>query len=115
MARAGEFVSKNELTQHLYDEPGDRDSNVVEVLVARLRRKLDPTRTLAPIETMRGRGYRLRVHGPRSASVQVPGVKVSSSPGAGQEQPRGSPDACGGRLARSNPSGEPHPKRSIES
>ncbi|HMA09817.1 MAG TPA: winged helix-turn-helix domain-containing protein, partial [Ramlibacter sp.] len=36
----------------------DRDSNVLEVLVGRLRRKLDPDGTLAPIETLRGRGYR---------------------------------------------------------
>ena len=36
----------------------DRDSNVLEVLVGRLRRKLDPNNDLQPIETLRGRGYR---------------------------------------------------------
>ncbi|PIE83043.1 MAG: DNA-binding response regulator [Candidatus Contendobacter odensis] len=58
MLRAGTVVSKTELTEHLYEEDTDRDSNVLEVLVGRLRRKLDPERHLNPIETLRGRGYR---------------------------------------------------------
>lgn len=57
---AGEVVSKTELTEHLYDQDFDRDSNVIEVFVRRLRRKLDPDNVLAPIETLRGRGYRFR-------------------------------------------------------
>ncbi len=60
MLRAGEVVSKTELAEHLYDEDSDRDSNVLEVLVGRLRRKLDPARERDPIETLRGRGYRFR-------------------------------------------------------
>lgn len=60
MLHAGEVVSKTELTEHLYDEDADRDSNVLEVLLARLRKKLDPQRDLNPIETLRGRGYRFR-------------------------------------------------------
>jgi two-component system response regulator PhoP len=60
MFHAGEVISKTELTEHLYDEDADRDSNVLEVLLGRLRRKLDPDRSLNPIETLRGRGYRLR-------------------------------------------------------
>jgi two-component system response regulator PhoP len=59
MLRAGEVISKTELTERLYDQDFDRDSNVVEVLVGRLRRKLDPEDGLKPIETLRGRGYRL--------------------------------------------------------
>jgi len=59
MLRAGEVISKTELTERLYDQDFDRDSNVVEVLVGRLRRKLDPDDSLKPIETLRGRGYRL--------------------------------------------------------
>jgi two-component system response regulator PhoP len=51
-------VSKQELSDYLYPHDEDRDSNVLEVLVGRLRRKLDPGGTLAPIETLRGRGYR---------------------------------------------------------
>ena len=61
MLHAGTVISKTELTEHLYQEDEDRDSNVLEVLVGRLRRKLDPDRTLNPIETLRGRGYRLRL------------------------------------------------------
>lgn len=61
MLHAGEVVSKTELTEHLYEEDDDRDSNVLEVLVGRLRRKLDPKRDLNPIETLRGRGYRFRL------------------------------------------------------
>ncbi len=51
-------VGKQELSDYLYPHDEDRDSNVVEVLIGRLRRKLDPEGTLAPIETLRGRGYR---------------------------------------------------------
>ena len=55
---AGKVVSKTELTEHIYDQDFDRDSNVIEVFVGRLRRKLDPDNRLTPIETLRGRGYR---------------------------------------------------------
>jgi two-component system response regulator PhoP len=58
MLRAGEVISKGELTERLYDQDFERDSNVIEVLVGRLRRKLDPDDRLKPIETLRGRGYR---------------------------------------------------------
>jgi two-component system, OmpR family, response regulator PhoP len=58
MLHAGEVVSKTELTEKLYEQDFERDSNVIEVLVARLRRKLDPNDELRPIETLRGRGYR---------------------------------------------------------
>ncbi|HZH46286.1 MAG TPA: response regulator transcription factor [Roseococcus sp.] len=52
---AGRPVSKTELTEHLYAQDFDRDSNTLEVIVARLRRKLGDSL----IETMRGQGYRL--------------------------------------------------------
>jgi two-component system response regulator PhoP len=58
MLHAGKVVSKTELTEHVYDQDFDRDSNVVEVLVGRIRRKLDPDGGRTPIETLRGRGYR---------------------------------------------------------
>ena len=51
-------VSKQELSDYLYPRDEDRDSNVLAVLVGRLRRKLDPDGLLTPIETLRGRGYR---------------------------------------------------------
>ena len=54
----GEVLSKHTLADYLYPHDEDRDSNVLEVMVGRLRRKLDPDGTLNPIETMRGRGYR---------------------------------------------------------
>lgn len=54
----GEILSKHTLADYLYPHDEDRDSNVLEVMVGRLRRKLDPDGTLNPIETMRGRGYR---------------------------------------------------------
>jgi two-component system response regulator PhoP len=66
MLHAGQVVSKTELTDHLYEQDFERDSNVIEVFVGRLRRKLDPDNTLLPIETLRGRGYRLTL--PRSAA-----------------------------------------------
>lgn len=58
MLRAGEVLSKMELTDRLYDQDVERDSNTIEVFVGRLRRKLDPDDTLKPLETLRGRGYR---------------------------------------------------------
>jgi two-component system response regulator PhoP len=57
----GEVVTKTQLSEHIYEEDADRDSNVIEVFIGRLRRKLDPDGSLNPIETLRGRGYRLAV------------------------------------------------------
>jgi two-component system response regulator PhoP len=56
--RAGEVISKTELTERLYAQDFDRDSNTIEVFIGRLRRKLDPDDKIKPIETLRGRGYR---------------------------------------------------------
>jgi two-component system response regulator PhoP len=56
--RAGDVVSRAELLDHLYERDSDRDSNVIEVFVGRLRRKLDPEGDIQPIETVRGAGYR---------------------------------------------------------
>ena len=59
MLHAGDVISKTELTEKLYEQDFERDSNVIEVLIARLRRKLDPKDDIKPIETLRGRGYRI--------------------------------------------------------
>lgn len=59
MLHAGKVLSKTELVDHIYEMDNDRDSNVIEVFIKRLRSKLDPDKTLNPIETLRGRGYRL--------------------------------------------------------
>ena len=55
----GKVISKSTLLDHLYDEDTDRDPNILEVFIRRLRQKLDSDKTLNPIETLRGRGYRL--------------------------------------------------------
>ena len=55
MHRPGAVVSRTELTEHLYAQDFDRDSNTIEVFVGRLRKKLPPEM----IETVRGMGYRL--------------------------------------------------------
>jgi two-component system OmpR family response regulator len=55
MHHRGRVVSQAELTEHIYAQDFDRDSNTVEVFIARLRRKLGPSR----IETLRGHGYRM--------------------------------------------------------
>jgi two-component system OmpR family response regulator len=55
MHHAGRVVSQTELAEHIYSLDADRDSNTVEVFVARLRRKLGA----ASITTVRGLGYRL--------------------------------------------------------
>lgn len=59
MMNRGKVVSKSELVEHIYDEDRDRDSNVIEVFIGRLRKKLDPDGDINPIQTLRGRGYRL--------------------------------------------------------
>jgi len=57
MHHSGRVVSRTELSEHIYAQDFDRDSNTVEVFIARLRRKLG-----APfIETVRGLGYRMQV------------------------------------------------------
>jgi two-component system, OmpR family, response regulator len=56
MHHPGKVVSRTELTEHLYDQDFDRDSNTIEVFVGRLRKKLG----VDVIETSRGLGYRLR-------------------------------------------------------
>lgn len=57
----GEVLSKQTLTDYLYPHDDNRDSNVLEVMIGRLRRKLDPDGNLNPIETLRGRGYRFSI------------------------------------------------------
>jgi len=59
MLHAGEVLSKTQITEALYSEDFERDSNVIEVFIGRLRRKLEPENSYKPIETLRGRGYRL--------------------------------------------------------
>jgi two-component system, OmpR family, response regulator len=56
MHHPGRVVSRTELTEHLYDQDFDRDSNTIEVFVGRLRKKLG----VDAIETARGLGYRIR-------------------------------------------------------
>lgn len=66
----GKVLSKQALADRLYPHDEDRESNVIEVLVGRLRRKLDPDGSLAPIETLRGRGYRLTLmDGPKTGAT----------------------------------------------
>lgn len=61
MLNPGKVISKTELTEHIYDQDFDLDSNVIEVFVLRLRKKLDPDGDLKPLETLRGRGYRFNL------------------------------------------------------
>lgn len=68
--QGGQVISKSTLLDHLYDEDTDRDPNVLEVFIRRLRQKLDADKSLRPIETLRGRGYRLA----------LPRLQVSSRP-----------------------------------
>lgn len=58
MHHSRRVVSQSELTEHIYSQDYDRDSNTVEVFIARLRRKLGP----AFIETVRSLGYRMKEH-----------------------------------------------------
>lgn len=64
MHHQGQVKSKTELTEHIYDQDFDLDSNVIEVFVRRLRKKLDPDGKHQFIETLRGQGYKLRQFAP---------------------------------------------------
>lgn len=61
MLHQGEVKSKSVLTEHIYDQDFDLDSNVIEVFIRRLRKKLDPDNQYGFIETHRGLGYQLKV------------------------------------------------------
>ncbi len=61
MLHPDEVVSKTVLTEHIYEQDFERDSNVIEVFIGRLRKKIDPQNQIKPIETLRGRGYRLKI------------------------------------------------------
>ncbi|MFM8938539.1 MAG: response regulator transcription factor [Phenylobacterium sp.] len=60
LMHAGRVVSRTELIEHLYDQDFDRDSNTMEVIIGRVRRKIGPER----IMTQRGLGYRLEAGRP---------------------------------------------------
>ena len=61
MLNAGKVLSKAELSEHIYDEDTEHDSNVIEVFVGRLRKKLAQYGQDQRIETVRGQGYRLKL------------------------------------------------------
>ncbi len=69
MRHSSEAVSKSRLADYLYPHDDDRDSNVIEVLIGRLRKKLDPSGSLKPIETLRNRGYRFTLCDSNSEST----------------------------------------------
>ena len=60
MLHIDEVTSKTVLTEHIYDQDFDLDSNVIEVFIRRLRKKLDPNNEYCFIETLRGQGYKLK-------------------------------------------------------
>ncbi|BFM11937.1 response regulator transcription factor [Simiduia litorea] len=61
MLHNGKVISKSQLTEHIYEQDFDRDSNVIEVLVARLRKKMDAEGKLQPLRTVRGQGYQFSI------------------------------------------------------
>jgi DNA-binding response OmpR family regulator len=64
MRRQGRVVSKTELLEHCWDTAYDGGSAVVEVLIHRLRRKVDPVSGTPTIVTVRGQGYLIQPDGP---------------------------------------------------
>jgi two-component system response regulator PhoP len=98
MLHAGEVVSKGDITEALYDQDFERDSNVIEVFIGRLRRKLDPDGVSKPIETLRGRGYRLTLPrgapgsrsfgGSRKSELRVRSDALRRAPGLGDLRSR---------------------------
>lgn len=68
MMHLGQVKSKSVLTEHIYDQDFDLDSNVIEVFIRRLRKKLDPDGHYDFIETHRGLGYQLKDFGSDAVS-----------------------------------------------
>jgi two-component system OmpR family response regulator len=60
MRRAGDVVSRTEILDHVWDYAYDGVSNVVDVYISYLRRKLADAGAPASVQTVRGAGYRLR-------------------------------------------------------
>jgi len=86
--RKGQVVSRSQIAEHVWDAQLDVDSNVVEVYIGYLRRKLDQPFGLASIETVRGVGYRLvDAAGPA-------GAQLAATPGASPLVERGSQAAA---------------------
>lgn len=67
MRHPDEAISKSRLADYLYPHENDCDSNVIEVLIGRLRKKLDPGGNIKPIETLRNRGYRFTLYDQQEA------------------------------------------------
>lgn len=77
MLHAGQIVTKSELRDRLYDGDEGSEGNVLDVLILRLRRKLDPDGRIDPIQTVRGMGYRWRL--PRTGRVGAVGMPSGSN------------------------------------
>ena len=60
MRQAGKVISKAQLTEKVWESDFDRGSNVVEVHIHQLRKKIDRNFTLPLLETVVGVGYRLK-------------------------------------------------------
>lgn len=87
MTRIGDVISKTELTEHIYNQDFDRDSNVIEVFVGRLRKKIDPDNSYKPIETLRGKGYRFTLQSSQEQpSQEQPGQEQQSDGQSSDEQ-----------------------------
>jgi two-component system response regulator PhoP len=71
MMHIGEVKSKSTLIEHIYDQDFDLDSNVIEVFIRRLRKKLDPNGELELIETLRGQGYKLKQLNQANSGVEA--------------------------------------------
>jgi two-component system copper resistance phosphate regulon response regulator CusR len=63
MRRAGAVVTRAEIAEHVWDESFDPFSNLIEVYVQRLRRKIDDGHAVKLLHTRRGEGYALAVAG----------------------------------------------------
>jgi DNA-binding response OmpR family regulator len=70
--RPGAVVSKTELLEHLYDYNWEKFSNVIEVYISGLRRKIDEESAVKLIHTFRGQGYSLRVEEGRAKTPRAP-------------------------------------------
>ncbi len=60
MIHSDKVISKQALSEHIYSDDEDKDSNVIEVFIKRLREKLDPSGDDNPIITLRGSGYKIK-------------------------------------------------------
>lgn len=82
----GRVVSRADIAEHVWDESFDPFSNLIEVYINRLRRKLDPDGTGSLLQTRRGAGYILQAEAEPESKVRAQATGAPSKPGTAERK-----------------------------